>query len=192
MTTARPPLSLLIYPCLSFCQRDCCIRPCYHTLRHRSSTARTLCYRRQERDHGPPMVLTRNPSWLLTAIDLFASLKNVAGFSPLSNRCSASGGLCCQRVTVIAAQGVRPFPWRLTADSKRDTVARKRSAEADTVSLFSAFKVANFIAHSSALFAGTRISRRANLSSSQVDGGANEPGLFTLSIDNVCAPVNPT
>ena len=24
MTTARPPLSLLICPCLSFCQRDCC------------------------------------------------------------------------------------------------------------------------------------------------------------------------
>ena len=31
MTTARPPRSLLICPCLSFCQRDCCISPCCDT-----------------------------------------------------------------------------------------------------------------------------------------------------------------
>ena len=43
MTTARPPLSLLICPCLSSCQLDCCTSPCCHTLRRRSSIVRTLC-----------------------------------------------------------------------------------------------------------------------------------------------------
>ena len=36
MTTARPLPSLIICPCLSFCQRDCCLNPCCRTLRRRS------------------------------------------------------------------------------------------------------------------------------------------------------------
>ena len=57
MTTARPPLTLLICPCLSCCQRDRCTSPC---CRRRSSTVRTLCSRREEWDHDPPTVLSRN------------------------------------------------------------------------------------------------------------------------------------
>ena len=110
-----------------------------------------------------------------------ASLNEVTGFSQLCNSCRAGGKRCCQRVTVIAAQGVRPLAWRSTADSNRDISARKRSAEADTVWPLSVLKVANFVAHSSTLFAGMRISRRANLSSSQVDGGANEPAILMFS-----------
>ena len=33
MTTARPPLSLLICPCLSLLSTDYCLRPCCHTPR---------------------------------------------------------------------------------------------------------------------------------------------------------------
>ena len=60
IATARPPLTLLICPCLSS-QRDCCTSSCCHTLRCRSSTVRTLCSHREEWDHDPPTVLTRNP-----------------------------------------------------------------------------------------------------------------------------------
>ena len=33
MTTARPPLSLVICPCISFLSADCCLSPSCHTLR---------------------------------------------------------------------------------------------------------------------------------------------------------------
>ena len=59
IATARPPLTLLICPCLSS-QRDCCTSSCCHTLRCRSSTVRTLCSHREEWDHDPPTVSTRN------------------------------------------------------------------------------------------------------------------------------------
>ena len=45
----------------------------------------------------------------------------------------------------------------------------------------SVLKVANFIVYSSTLLAGMMISKRANLSFSQVDGGANEPVLLMSS-----------
>ena len=57
MTTARPPLSLIICPCLS---TDYCLNPHCHTLRRCSLTARTLCLRREEWDHDPPADTTRN------------------------------------------------------------------------------------------------------------------------------------
>ena len=80
LTTARPPLSLLllllttpfltpvllaplgvllILSCLSL-STACCISPCCQTLRRRSSTVRTLCLRREKWDHDPPTVLTTN------------------------------------------------------------------------------------------------------------------------------------
>ena len=63
MTTARPPLLLLICPCLSLLSTDYCLSPCCHTLRRRSLTVRTLCLRREEWDHAPPPVTTRNSYW---------------------------------------------------------------------------------------------------------------------------------
>ena len=60
MTTARPPLSLIICPCLSLLSTDYCLSPCCHTLRRCSLTVRTLCLRREEWDHDPPAVTTRN------------------------------------------------------------------------------------------------------------------------------------
>ena len=61
MTTARPPLSLIICLCLSLLSTDyCLISPCCHTLRRCSLTVRTLCLRREEWDHDPPAVTTRN------------------------------------------------------------------------------------------------------------------------------------
>ena len=61
MTTARPPPSLIICPCLSVLSTDYCLSPCCHTLRRCSLTVRTLCLRREEWDHDPPAVTTRNP-----------------------------------------------------------------------------------------------------------------------------------
>ena len=72
LTTARPPLSrvlrgLLVLLVLSFhpllslpLSTACCISPCSHTLRRRSSTVRTLCLRREKWGHNPPTVLTTN------------------------------------------------------------------------------------------------------------------------------------
>ena len=60
MTTARPPLSLIICPCLSPLSTDYRLRPCCHTLRRCSLTVRTLCLRREEWDHDPRAVTTRN------------------------------------------------------------------------------------------------------------------------------------
>ena len=60
MTTARPPLSLIICPCLSLLSTDYCLSPCCHTLRRCSLTVRSLCLRREEWDHDPPAVTTRN------------------------------------------------------------------------------------------------------------------------------------
>ena len=57
MTTARPPLPLIICPCLSLLSTDY-----LHTLRRCSLTVRTLCLRREEWDHDPPAVTTRNSS----------------------------------------------------------------------------------------------------------------------------------
>ena len=37
-----------------------CLSPCCHTLRRCSLTVRTLCLRREEWDHDPPAVTTRN------------------------------------------------------------------------------------------------------------------------------------
>ena len=62
MATARPPLSLIICPCLSLLSKDYCLSPCCHTLRRCSLTVRTLCLRREEWDHDPPAVTTRNLS----------------------------------------------------------------------------------------------------------------------------------
>ena len=59
MTTARHPLSLLICPCLSLVSTDYCLSPCCHTLRC-SLTVRTVCFSREEWDHDPPAVTTRN------------------------------------------------------------------------------------------------------------------------------------
>ena len=67
MTTARPPLSLLICPCPSLLPTDYCLNSCCHTLRHSSLTVKTLCLRRGEWDHDPPAVTTRN----LTHVQLF-------------------------------------------------------------------------------------------------------------------------
>ena len=60
MTTARPPLSLIICPCLSLLLTDYCFSACCHTLRRCSLTVRILCLRREECDHDPPAVMTRN------------------------------------------------------------------------------------------------------------------------------------
>ena len=57
-TTARPPLSLVICPCLSLLSTDYCLSPCCHTPRRFSLTVRTLCLRREEWDHDPPAVTT--------------------------------------------------------------------------------------------------------------------------------------
>ena len=69
MTTALLPLSLFICPCLSFLSTEYCLRPCCHTLRRCSLTARTLCFRREEWDYDPPAVTTRNAYWRLTPVD---------------------------------------------------------------------------------------------------------------------------
>ena len=58
MTTARPPLSLIICPCLSLLSTDYRLSPCCHTLRRCSLTVGTLCLRREEWDHDPPAVTT--------------------------------------------------------------------------------------------------------------------------------------
>ena len=63
MTTARPPFSIIICPCLSLLSKDYCLGPCCHTLRRCSLTVRTLCLRREEWDHDPPGVTTRNSYW---------------------------------------------------------------------------------------------------------------------------------
>ena len=49
MTTARPPLSLIICPCLSLLSTDYCLSPCCHTLRRCSLTVRTLLYAERSR-----------------------------------------------------------------------------------------------------------------------------------------------
>ena len=59
MTTARPPLSHIICPCLPLLSTDYCLSPCCHTLRRCSLTVKTLCLRREEWDHYPPAVTTR-------------------------------------------------------------------------------------------------------------------------------------
>ena len=60
MTTALPPLSLIICPCLSLRSTGYCLSPCCHTFRRCSLTAKTLCLRREECDHDPPAVTTRD------------------------------------------------------------------------------------------------------------------------------------
>ena len=60
---ARPPLSLLICPCLSLLSTDYCLSLCCHTLHRCSLTVRTLCLRREEWDYDPPAVTTRNLVW---------------------------------------------------------------------------------------------------------------------------------
>ena len=69
ITTSRPPLSRIICPCRSLMSTDHCYRPCCHTLRRCSLTARTRCLRREEWDHDPPAVTTRSAYWRLTAVD---------------------------------------------------------------------------------------------------------------------------
>ena len=78
MTTARPPLSLLICPCLSLLSTDYCLSPCCHTLRRCSLIVRTLCLRREKWDHYPPAVSTRKSYWRLTAVDF---INRVSTFS---------------------------------------------------------------------------------------------------------------
>ena len=60
MTTALPPLSLIICPCLSLRSTEYCLSPCCHTLRRCSLTVKALCLRREECDHDPPAVTTRD------------------------------------------------------------------------------------------------------------------------------------
>ena len=67
MAIARPPLLLLISPCLSLQSTGYRLSPCCHTLRRCSLTVKTLCLRRGEWDHDPPAVTTRN----LTHVQLF-------------------------------------------------------------------------------------------------------------------------
>ena len=58
MTTARPPLLLIICPCLSLLSMDYCL-----VVTHSAAvvlTVRTLCLRREEWDHDPSAVTTRN------------------------------------------------------------------------------------------------------------------------------------
>ena len=69
MTTARPPLSLIICPCLSLLSTDYCLSPCCHTLRRCGLTVRTLGLRREEWDHDPPAGTTRSSYWRLTAVE---------------------------------------------------------------------------------------------------------------------------
>ena len=78
MTTARPPLSLIIYLCLSLLSTDYCLSPCCHTLRRCSLIVRTLCLRREKWDHYPPAVSTRKSYWRLTAVDF---INRVSTFS---------------------------------------------------------------------------------------------------------------
>ena len=59
MTTARPPLSFIICPCLSLLSTVYCLRPCCHTLHRCSLSVRTLCFRREEWDHDSPAVTAR-------------------------------------------------------------------------------------------------------------------------------------
>ena len=74
MTAARPLLSLFICPWLSFCRRTAVsVRVVTYSSRC-SLTGRTLCQRRDKRDHDPPAVLTRRSYWRLTAVDLSATL----------------------------------------------------------------------------------------------------------------------
>ena len=110
-----------------------------------------------------------------------ASLKEVTFFPPFCNNCNVGGRLCCHSVTVIAAQRVRPLALDSTADSNQAITARKCSAEADTVLPFSVLKVASSMSHPSTELEGMSISRKANLRLSQVEGGANEPGLLMFS-----------
>ena len=63
MTTARPALPHIICPCFSLLSTDYCLSPCCHKLRRCSLTVKTLCVRREEWDHDPPAVTTRN-SWM--------------------------------------------------------------------------------------------------------------------------------
>ena len=63
MTTARPPLSLIICPCLSLLSTDYCFSQCCHKLRRCSLTVSTFCLRREEWDHDPPAVTTRTSYW---------------------------------------------------------------------------------------------------------------------------------
>ena len=79
MRTARPPLSLIICPCLSLLSTDYCLSPCCHTLRRCSLIVRTLCLRREKWDHYPPAVTTRKSYWRLTAVDF---IYRVSLFSP--------------------------------------------------------------------------------------------------------------
>ena len=63
MTTARLPLSLIICPCLSLLSTQYCLSPGCHTFRRCSLIVRTPCLRREEWDHDPPAVTTRNSYW---------------------------------------------------------------------------------------------------------------------------------
>ena len=60
MTTARPPRSYIICPCLSLLSTDCYLSPCCHTLSRCSLFVRTLFLGREEWDHNPLAVTTRN------------------------------------------------------------------------------------------------------------------------------------
>ena len=60
MTTARPPVSLIICPCLSLLSTDYSLSSYCHTLRRCSLTVRALCLRREEWHHHPPAVTTRS------------------------------------------------------------------------------------------------------------------------------------
>ena len=73
MTTARPPLSLIICPCLPLLSTDYCLSPCCHTLRRCSLTVRTLCLRGEDWDHDPPAVTTRNLT-IVESFDILADL----------------------------------------------------------------------------------------------------------------------
>ena len=59
MTAARPPLSLIICPCLSLLSTDYSLNPCCRTLRRCRLTVGTLCLRREEWDHDPPALTSR-------------------------------------------------------------------------------------------------------------------------------------
>ena len=70
MTTACPPLSLIICLCLSLLSTDYCLSPCCHILRRCSLMVRTLCLRREKWDHYPPAVWTKKSYFVLLILCL--------------------------------------------------------------------------------------------------------------------------
>ena len=59
LTTARPPLPLIICPCLPLLSTDYCLSSCCHTLRRCSLTVRTLCLHREVGRDPTPLCVSK-------------------------------------------------------------------------------------------------------------------------------------